>query len=231
MKSYKNLKIKDWALEDRPREKLLSRGLGSLSDAELIAILIGSGNKYESAVEVARKILQLSGNNLNEMGKLSVKDLESVRGVGKAKAIALIAALELGRRRKLSESREKTKITNSQDAYGHIQPLIEDLSHEEFWVLYLNRSNKVLDTKRISQGGISGTVIDVRIILKNAIELLASSIIICHNHPSGNLQPSESDNQITSKMKEAGKHMDIQILDHLIVTGNAYFSYADEGLL
>ncbi len=231
MKPYKNLKIKDWALEDRPREKLLSKGINSLTDAELIAILIGSGQKNESAVEVAKKVLNLSSNNLNELGKLSIKEFESVRGIGTTKAIILTAALELGRRRKLAESREKPKITTSQDAFGFIQPLIEDLSHEEFWVLYLNRSNKVVDTKKISQGGISGTVIDVRIILKHAIELLASSIIICHNHPSGNLQPSDSDNQITTKIREASKYLDIQILDHLIIAGQNYYSYADEGML
>ena len=231
MEEYKNLPIKDWALEDRPREKLLSIGLKSLTDAELLAILIGSGQKNESAVEVAKKVLGLAQNNLNELGKLSVKDLEKVRGIGEAKAITLIAALELGRRRKLSESKEKQKITNSRDAFDFVQPYVEDLSYEEFWVLYLNRSNRVIDQKKISQGGVSGTVIDVRIILKHAIEKLASSLIISHNHPSGNLQPSESDIQITKKIKDAAKFHDFQVIDHIIICDQSYFSFADEGIL
>lgn len=231
MEEYKNLPIKNWALEDRPREKLLSMGLKSLTDAELLAIIIGSGQKNESAVEVAKKVLRLAQNNLNELGKLSIKNLEKVRGIGETKAITLIAALELGRRRKLSESKEKQKITNSKDAFDFVQPYVEDLSYEEFWVLYLNRSNRVIDQKKISQGGVSGTVIDVRIILKHAIEKLASSLIISHNHPSGNLQPSESDIQITKKIKDAAKFHDLQVLDHIIISDQNYFSFADEGIL
>jgi len=228
---YKNLAIKDWAVEDRPREKLLSKGLQSLTDVELLAILIGSGQKNESAVEVARKVLNLVENNLNELGKLSIKDFTGVHGIGKTKAITLIAALELGRRRKLSDPKEKFKITSSTDAYLFLSPLAEDLSHEEFRVLYLNRSNQVIDQKKISQGGVSGTVIDVRIILKFAIEGLASSLIISHNHPSGNLQPSNADIQITKKIKEAAKLHDIQLLDHLIIADQHYYSFADEGIL
>ncbi len=231
MEEYKNLPIKNWAMEDRPREKLLSMGLKSLTDAELLAIIIGSGQKNESAVEVAKKVLRLAQNNLNELGKLSIKNLEKVRGIGETKAITLIAALELGRRRKLSESKEKQKITNSKDAFDFVQPYVEDLSYEEFWVLYLNRSNRVIDQKKISQGGVSGTVIDVRIILKHAIEKLASSLIISHNHPSGNLQPSESDIQITKKIKDAAKFHDLQVLDHIIISDQNYFSFADEGIL
>ncbi len=228
---YKNLKIKDWALEDRPREKLLAKGLKSLSDAELVAILIGSGQKNESAVDIARKVLSLAQNNLNELGKLSVKDFKNIKGIGNARAISLIAALELGRRRKNSDILNKPKISTSSDAYKYFQPFIEDLSYEEFWVIYLNRSNRIIEQKKISQGGVAGTVIDVRIILKHAIENLASSLIICHNHPSGNLQPSESDSKITTKLKEACSFHDIQLLDHLIIGEKAYFSFADEGVL
>ena len=231
MKSYKNLKIKDWAIEDRPREKLLSKGILSLTNAELIAILIGSGKQNESAVEVAKKVLYLTGNNLNELGKLSIRDFELVKGIGKAKAITLQAAFELGRRRNFSQSKEKSRITNSQDAVQYLKPFIEDLNHEEFWVLYLNRSNKIIDQKKISQGGISGTVIDVRIILKNALDTLSSAIIIGHNHPSGNLQPSEADLSITRKIKDAGQLMDIQVLDHLIIGDQKYYSFADEGII
>ena len=231
MGDYKNLSIKEWAVEDRPREKLLAKGLQSLTDAELLAILIGSGQKNESAVEVGRKVLNLSGNNLSELGKLSIKDLMKIHGIGKAKAITLIAALELGRRRKLSDPKEKFKISSSQDAYNFLSPLVEDLSHEEFRVLYLNRSNRVVDQKKISQGGISGTVIDVRIILKFAIEVLASSLIISHNHPSGNLQPSDADIQITRKIKEAAKWHDIELLDHIIISDKHYFSFSDKGIL
>ncbi len=231
MGDYKNLRIKDWALEDRPREKLLSKGLKSLTDAELLAILIGSGQKNESAVEVAKKVLNLAQNNLNELGKLSINEFETVKGIGETKAITLISALELGRRRKLSESKEKYKIGGSKDAFNYMQPFLEDLSYEEFWVIYMNRSNRIIDQVKISQGGISGTVIDVRIILKHAIEKLASTIIICHNHPSGNLQPSKSDIQITSKLKEAAKFHDVELLDHLIISDSSYYSFADEGII
>ena len=231
MGDYKNLRIKDWALEDRPREKLLNKGISSLSDAELIAILIGSGSKNETAVELAKKILSTVQNNLNELGKLGVEDLKKAKGIGSAKAITIIAALELGRRRKLADIQAKKKITGSKDVFDYFQPLLGDLPYEEFWILLLNRSNRIIEKHKISQGGISGTIIDVRVILKNAIEKLASSLILCHNHPSGNLQPSESDMKITSKMKEAAKIMDIQVLDHLIVTDSSYFSFADEGIL
>ena len=231
MGEYKNLRIKDWAVEDRPREKLLSKGLKSLTDTELLAILIGSGQKNESAVEIAKKVLNLAQNNLNELGKLSIKDFKTVKGIGEAKAITLISALELGRRRKSSESRVKYKIGSSNDAFLYMRPFLEDLSYEEFWVIYMNRSNRVIDQLKISQGGISGTVIDVRIILKHGIEKLASTLIICHNHPSGNLQPSKSDIQITTKLKEAAKFHDIDVLDHLIISDSLYYSFADEGIM
>ena len=231
MNIYKSTGIKDWALEDRPREKLLSKGMTSLSNAELLAILIRSGGPEASAVELARQILKEAGNNLQELGRRSVSDLVKHNGMGPVKAITIVAALELGRRRKKSELRDKVRISGSQDVYALFQPLIADLSHEEFWVLLLNRSNRVIDNIRISQGGISGTVIDVRLILKNALDRLASSLILCHNHPSGNLKPSEADIKITSKITHAGKTMDIQLLDHIIIADNSYFSFSDEGLV
>ncbi len=230
MESYQHLSIKEWALEDRPREKLLVKGMMSLSDAELLAIVLGSGSAKESAVELAKKILKDCNNNLNELGKKSVADLKGkYHGVGDAKAITVVACLELGRRRKLQEINQRIKITQSRDVYDIFQPVLGDLPHEEFWVLLLNRSNKVLARYKISQGGIAGTVIDIRLILKTAIDHLASSIILCHNHPSGNLQPSDMDRQITQKMKEAGNIMDIPVLDHIIVTEAGYYSFADEG--
>jgi DNA repair protein RadC len=231
MGKYQKLTIKDWAVEDRPRERLLTRGTRSMSNTELIALIIGSGTKETSAIELARKILLKADNNLNMLGKFSVDDLQRQKGIGKAKSISIIAALELGRRRKLSEALEKPKITSSKDAYNIIFPLISDLQHEEFWVLLLNRSNKIIDKNKISQGGVAGTVIDVKIILKKAIEKLASSVILCHNHPSGNTEPSEADMGITRKLKEAAEVMDIKLLDHLIVADNSYFSFLDEGIL
>jgi DNA repair protein RadC len=228
--SYRKLSIKNWSVEDRPREKLLSKGLPSLSNAELIAILIGSGNREESAVELAKRILYDVHNNLNELGRTTIEQLQrNYKGIGEAKAISIVAALELGRRRKLSDAREKQKIQSSRDIYELMHPLLGDLPHEEFWIILLNRANKVLSSQKISQGGISGTVIDTRLIMKSAIEQLASSIILCHNHPSGQKQPSEQDKSITKKLKEAGKTMDIPILDHVIVTDNGFYSFADEG--
>ncbi|MFO7851254.1 MAG: RadC family protein [Bacteroidota bacterium] len=226
-----SLKIKDWALEDRPREKLLYKGISSLSDAELLAILIGSGSNDKSAVDLAREILNLASNNLNRLGKLDVHDLVKLKGIGTAKAINIMAALELGRRRKSAEIIEAAKIRSSNDVYTIFNPLLADLTHEEFWLLYLNRSNKILSRHKLSQGGISGTITDVRLIVKKALELLASSMIICHNHPSGNLDPSEADNRITQKIKEAVAYFDISLLDHIIVTDNGYYSYADNGMI
>ncbi len=231
MGKYQKLSIKNWAVEDRPRERLLAKGIQSLTNTELIALLIGSGTKEISAVELARNILIKAENNLNLLGKFSVDDLQKQKGIGKAKAISIIAALELGRRRKLSHSLEWAKIKSSKDAYNVIFPLISDLQHEEFWVILLNRSNKVIDKNKISQGGVAGTVIDVKIILKKAIEKLASSVILCHNHPSGNIEPSEADIGITRKLKEAAEVMDIKLLDHIIVADNSYFSFLDEAVL
>ena len=226
-----SLKIKDWALEDRPREKLLYKGISSLSDAELLAILIGSGNNEMSAVDLARQILKVASNNLNSLGKLDVHDLVKLKGIGTAKAINIMAALELGRRRKSAGIIETAKIKSSNDVYTIFNPLLADLTYEEFWLLYLNRSNKILSRHKLSQGGISGTITDVRLLIKKALELLASSIIICHNHPSGNLDPSEADTRITEKIREAAAYFDISLLDHLIITDNGYYSYADNGML
>lgn len=228
---YKKLSIKNWAVEDRPREKMLVKGIRSLSEAELIAILIGSGNLDESAVEVSRRIMSSVNNNLNELGKKTINDLQKFKGIGPAKAITITAAMELGRRRKESEPDEKPKVVTSADCAAIFKPLLSDLPHEEFWVLLLNRNNLVIDKMLVSQGGLSGTVIDVRIILKMALDKLACSIILCHNHPSGNLVPSEADKDITKKIKEAGKHMDIPVLDHLIIANDSYFSFADDGLI
>jgi len=209
----------------------MTKGIRTLSEAELLAILIGSGNLDESAVEVSRRILASVNNNLNELGKKTINDLRKFKGIGEVKAITIISALELGRRRKESEPDEKPKLVTSSDAAAIMKPMLSDLPHEEFWVLLLNRNNLLLDKIQVSQGGLSGTIIDVRIILKIALEKLASSIILCHNHPSGNLIPSEADKDITKKIKEAGKHMDIPVLDHLIIGNDAYFSFADEGLI
>lgn len=228
---YQKLSIKQWAVEDRPREKMLAKGVRSLSEAELIAILIGSGSLEESAVELSKRVLASANNNLNELGKKTIGDYQKFKGIGPAKAITISAAMELGRRRKESSPLEKTKVVSSADAAAIFKPLLSDLSYEEFWILMLNRNNQFIDTFRVSQGGLSGTVIDVRIILKTAIDKLACSLILCHNHPSGNLVPSEADKEITRKIKEAGKHMDIPVLDHIIIGNDSYFSFADEGLI
>lgn len=225
------LNIKSWAEDDRPREKLFLKGRQALSDAELIAILIGSGNREESAVELSKRILNSASNNLSELGKLSVSDLMNFKGIGDAKAISIIAALELGRRRKETETIKRDKITCSKDVFDIMQPFMLDLPHEEFWLLNLSRSNAVIKKELISRGGVSGTVVDTKMIFKSAVENLASSIIICHNHPSGNLKPSDADIRITKNIKEAGRVMDIQLFDHVIITESGYYSFTDEGLL
>lgn len=225
------LGIKSWAEDDRPREKLVAKGRAVLSDAELVAILIGSGSKKESAVELSRRILNHVGNNLNELGKLTINDLVKFKGIGEAKAVSIAAALELGRRRKETEATKKSKIQTSRDAFDIINPVLADLPHEEFWALYLNRSNAVIEKRLVSSGGVAGTVVDVKMVFKPAIENLASSIIICHNHPSGNTKPSDADLQITKKIVEAGKVMEVNTLDHIIVCERTYFSFADEGLM
>jgi len=223
--------IKNWAIDDRPREKLLQKGKLSLTDAELIAILIGSGNREESAVELSKKILFKNQNNLNLLGKLSVGQLTQFKGIGEAKAISIIAAMELGRRRRSEDAIENVKISSSNSVFEVLQPILGELQHEEFWILYLNNANKIIEKFQISKGGITGTLVDVRITLRKALELGAVSLILAHNHPSGNLSPSEADKQLTLKLKTAAESMDIKILDHLIVTEKSYFSFADEGLM
>jgi len=230
MENYK-LSITQWALEDRPREKLLTKGISALSDAELIAILIGSGTRNETAVELAQRILNNSGNNLHTLGKLNVSDLMKEKGIGEAKAITIISALELGRRRSATETPEKSKITSSRDVFTLMHPVLGDLPHEEFWVLYLNRSNKIIDKMKISQGGVTGTVTDIKIIMKMALDKLALAVILCHNHPSGNTEPSQADIDITSKIKAAGTFCDVAVLDHIIIADKKYTSLADEGII
>lgn len=225
------LTIKSWAEEDRPREKLLLKGKSALSDAELIGILIGSGSSSMSAVDLSKLILHDVGYSLEKLARLSVHDLMKFKGIGEAKAIAIVSALELGRRRKEQIADKKPKITCSKDVYTLMRPTLLDLSHEEFWIILLNRSNQVISKQNISSGGVSGTVADPKLIFKKALEHLASSIILIHNHPSGNLNPSEADRQLTNKLKEAGKFLDIPVLDHVIFTDEKYYSFADEGLL
>jgi DNA repair protein RadC len=225
------LNIKSWAAEDRPREKLLLKGKAALSDAELIAILLGTGTTTTSAVDLAKKVLQGAGNNLNELARLSLKDMMKIKGIGEAKAISIAAALELGRRRKESETDEKPKITSSKDVFDQLKADLLDLPHEEFWILLLNRANRVTKKHQISSGGVAGTVADPKIIFKIAVEELASAIILAHNHPSGNLTPSQADIDLTRKLKEAGKLLEIQVLDHIIIAGKNYYSFADESML
>ncbi len=223
------LRITDWAEEDRPREKMLLKGVSALSDAELLAILIGSGNKNETAVELSQRILHSVNNNLNSLGKLAISELiKNFNGIGEAKAITIAAALELGRRRKLSESEKQFQIQSSADVYQIFQPILGDLKHEEAWALLMNRSNKVIKKIQVSKGGITGTVIDIRLIVKEAIENLATNIILIHNHPSGNTKPSEDDNHITRKLKEACNLLDIHLIDHIIVCDKDYYSYKDK---
>lgn len=219
--------IKAWAEDDRPREKFLLKGKQSLSNAELLAILIATGTKNESAVDLARKILQLTSENINELAKLTINDLKKVKGIGEAKAITIAAALELGRRRKDEDAKQIEIIKNSREAFNYFEPLLADLPHEEFWILLLARNRKVIARKKISEGGVAGTVVDTKIIFKHAIEHLASYIVLCHNHPSGNLQPSAADVQITKNLKNAGKVLDIDVVDHIIVGNDKYYSFAD----
>ena len=223
--------IKNWSQDDQPREKLLYKDKEALSDAELVAILIGSGNKEESAVALCKRILSSVDNNLSELGKLSIMQLIEFKGIGEAKAVAIAAALELGRRRRTEEALEKNKITSSKSVFELMQPKIGELQHEEFWIVYLNNSNKVIQKNQLSKGGITGTLVDVRLVLKTALEVGATGLILTHNHPSGSLIPSEADKHITNKLKIASGSLDIKVLDHLIITEKAYFSFADEALL
>ena len=232
MKDYQpKLSIKSWAEDDRPREKLILKGRTSLTDAELIAILIGSGNRNQSAVELAKVILSTFDNNLNEVAKRSVKDLIKFHGIGEAKAISIIAALEIGRRRKVEQPTEKLKIRNSTDSYDIFYPMLADKPMEEFWILLLNQKNIVMSKHLISKGGISGTVVDVRVILKLALDELACSIVLAHNHPSGSVKPSHQDKNLTQKICKASNMLDIKVLDHIIIGEEDYFSFADDNLL
>ncbi len=223
--------IKNWSEDDRPREKLLQKGKDALSDAELLAILIGSGSRNESAVDLSKRILASVENSLQELGKRSVKQLMHFKGIGEAKAISIVAALELGRRRRLEASITRKKITDSASVFELMQPIIGELPHEEFWMVYLNNSNRVIQTFQLSKGGITGTLVDVRLALKNALEWGATGIVLTHNHPSGTLHPSEADKQITRKLKTAAESLDIKIIDHVIITDHAYFSFSDQKIL
>ena len=226
-----NMPITSWAEDDRPREKLISKRKFALTDAELVAILIGSGSREETAVGLSQKILASVKNNLNGLSKLSIIDLQKFKGIGEAKAISIITALELGRRRRLEEAMELPIITSSKAVFEIMQPLIGELAHEEFWIVFLNNSNKVLNKLQLSIGGLTGTLVDPRLVFKKAIDCNATAIILCHNHPSGKLTPSEADKQITKKLVAGGLTLDIKVLDHLIITENAYFSFADENIL
>lgn len=227
--TYK-LNIKQWAEEDQPREKLLLKGKAALSNAELIGILIGSGTREHTAVDLAKIILEANNNDLNQVARLSVQDLKKFNGIGDAKAINIVSALEIGRRRQ-PITEEAPRITSSADVYSLMKPLLSDLPHEEFWLVLLNRANKVIRKQNISQGGISGTIADPKLIFNHALNQLASSIILVHNHPSGNTKPSEADKHLTKQLADAGKLLEIAVLDHIIFTDNSYFSFADENLL
>ncbi|HRO42311.1 MAG TPA: DNA repair protein RadC [Flavipsychrobacter sp.] len=225
------ISIKNWAEDERPREKMVQKGAGALSDAELLAILISSGTRERSAIELARDILVLAHNNLHELGRLSPKELQKVKGIGEARAITISAALELGRRRQITEGVQRPLLQSSKQAAEIVIPLLRDLNHEVFCVLYLNQASRLLRHEIVSSGGLTGTVADIRIILKNALLHNANQLIVAHNHPSGNLQPSNADKELTRKLRDAATSMDIKLLDHLIVAGVSYLSFADEGLM
>jgi DNA repair protein RadC len=225
------ISIKKWAKDDRPREKLLGKNPSTLSDSELLAILIGNGHREKNAVELAKEVLRLGKNNLNELGKVTIAEMMRIKGIGKVKAITIIAALELGRRRQAAISLDKPIVKGSRDIANYMQALFRDLPHEVFAVAYLNQANRINHLEIISKGGITGTVADPRVILKKALLEEAVSLILCHNHPSGSLQPSKADQELTKKLKEAAKLFDISLFDHIIVSESGYFSFADGGIL
>ena len=226
----RRLTIREWAEDDRPREKMLHKGSQSLSDAELLAILIASGNKDESAVELSRRIMHECGDNINELARLSIHDLcKRFKGIGEAKAITIMAALELGKRRKISETLERKKITSSRDLFDLFEPLLVDLPHEEFWIGLLNGANKVIETRCLTQGGTKQTVVDIPMLLKMALEKSAQTVVVAHNHPSGQNRPSHEDEQITRKIKPGCEAIGIAFIDHIIIARGQYFSFADEG--
>jgi DNA repair protein RadC len=226
-----NFPITHWSEDDKPREKMMLKGKSALSDAELVAILIGSGSRNESAVALSKRILASVSNNLSSLGKQSLAQLMEFKGIGEAKAITIAAALELGRRRKEENPLELVKVTSSKVMYQEMYPIIGELPHEEFWVVFLNNSNKIIFKAQLSKGGITGTIVDVRLVFKIALEQNAVAIVLAHNHPSGKLQASEADIQVTKRIKNAGQQLDIPVLDHVIVTEHGYFSFADEGIL
>lgn len=226
-----NLSIKSWALDDRPREKLLLKGKQSLSDAELLAILLHSGTKDKSAVQLAKEILSSSANNLNRFGKITLNELIKFKGIGEAKAITILAAMELGRRRKEIEVPVKVRIHSSKDIYNYISGVFQDLKHEECYLLLVNRANEIIHMEQISKGGLAGTIVDGKIIFKIALDHLASAFVLCHNHPSGQLKPSNVDIELTNKMIDFGKMIDLPLLDHIIFVDNGYFSFVDNGLM
>lgn len=223
--------IKQWAIDDRPREKLLLKGAQTLSDSELLAILIVNGHKGSSAIDLAKEVMKTGKDNLNELGKVNVRELTKIKGIGEAKAITIVAALELGRRRQANSYRQKEVFQRSEEVAQYLQTLLRDYRHEVFAVIFLNRANKVNHFQIISEGGMTGTVADPRVILKKALEEDAVSLILCHNHPSGSLKPSRADEELTQKIKEAAKYFDIKVLDHVIVSEDGYYSFADEGIL
>lgn len=227
-----NLTIKEWAEDDRPREKALQKGIASLSTVELLAILLGSGSGSETAIQLSQRILNSVNNNLNELAKLSLPDLiANFKGVGIAKGVTIQAAIELGKRRAVSDTLARNTIRSSRDVYDMFLPIVIDLPHEELWIACLNHSNQIIDKQRISQGGISETAADIRLILKKAISVLATGIVLCHNHPSGNIRPSRADDELTRRVGQAVKIMNIRLLDHIIIAGKMFYSYADEGKL
>ena len=223
--------IKNWAIEDRPREKMLEKGREALSDAELIAILIGSGNNNETAVDLSRRILKGANNNLINLSQMSINELTSFNGIGEAKAVSIVAALELGRRRRFAEAAQQPIIHNSKEAFEHFYIRMSDIEHEQFWIMLLNPANKVIKVTRISVGGVNGILADPKRIFKIAIDNQATAIMLCHNHPSGSIKPSDSDKVLTRNIVNAGKLLEIKILDHIIVGINNYFSFADSGMI
>jgi DNA repair protein RadC len=225
------LTIKNWAEEDRPREKLLAKGIAALSDAELLAILIGSGSRHETAVELSKRVLALTAHNLNELGKLSVNDLMQLHGIGEAKAISILAALELGRRRRQSEPLRRSAVRASSDMAAYFSPMLADIPHEEFWVLMLNAHLKVIGAQRVAQGGVGQAQVDMRLLFKPCIENLAHAVAVAHNHPSGNAAPGKEDKALTQRIKASAELLNMRLVDHIIIADTTYFSFADEGLL
>lgn len=226
-----NKSIKHWASDDQPREKMMNKGAAALSDAELIGILLGTGSRDKSAIDLGREIMRLAQNNLNVLGRFNLKQLQQIKGIGIAKGVTLLAALELGRRRQSSDALERQQFSSSKDVGQFLIGMMQDFEREKFCVLYLNHANKLITQEIVSEGSLTATVVDTKLILRNALHHLASKLIIAHNHPSGNLNPSQSDIQLTSKLKDAASMMDIELLDHIIVAANTYFSFKDEGIL